>query len=501
GETVALLGPNSPFYVATTLGVTQLGAVTALINTHLTGAPLAHALREARCRLVLVHRRHEEAVRALGLEGVELLVYGPGPFDEESARPGAPLAPVKVESGSDFVYIYTSGTTGLPKPCRVTHGRAVVAGSMFAAAVWRFEPGDKVYCVLPLYHSSGLLLGVGAAIMGGAAVALRESFSARAFWSDAVRYQATGMLYIGEICRHLLATAPGPDDRAHRLRVAVGNGMRTDVWEPFARRFGVPQIREFYAATEAPGGIFNFTGRVGSVGHLPLRHLLPGRLARYDLTTGEHVRDARGRCLDCAPNEEGELLVRISEKPLISGLEFKGYTDEAATRKKILTDVFRPGDRYYRSGDLMRVDEDGFFYFVDRLGDTFRWKGENVSTEQVAQVLLGVAEVAFAVVYGVPLAGREGRAGMAAIELRPGAAFDGAAVFAAVEAHLPSPARPRFVRLVAHIELNASFKPVRAALREQGADPSTLTDPLFVYDESARTYSPLTTQVWSALSL
>ncbi|MCU0657245.1 MAG: AMP-binding protein [Polyangiaceae bacterium] len=494
GDTVALLGPGSPFYVAMQLGATHAGAVAALINTHLSGAPLAHAIRSAEARLLLTHGGLLPLLDGLDLGPVTPVSYGPGPFDDEVrwGDPGA--APVRCRSGDDFVFIYTSGTTGLPKPCRVSHGRAVVAGAFFAQALWGFQPGDKVYCPLPLYHSSGMLLGVGASMLGGVPVALRSSFSARAFWGDVARYGATGFLYIGEICRHLLNTPPCEDERRHRLRVAVGNGMRADVWGPFQQRFGVEQVREFYGATEAPGGIFNLTGRPGSVGRIPLRHLTPGRLARYDTGTGEHLRDDRGFLVECGPGEEGELLVRLSDKPLISGFEFKGYTDEQATRQKILTDVFRRGDRYYRSGDLLRVDEDGYFYFVDRIGDTFRWKGENVSTTEVAEVLGKAPGVLQIAIVGVPVPGMEGQAGLAA--LVPDRGFD-IQNFHTHAAQLPAYARPRFVRLVAGLSATSTHKVQKQQLRSEGVDPARIHDPLFVLLDGR--YQPLSPALWGEL--
>jgi fatty-acyl-CoA synthase len=491
GDTIALLGPNSPMYVAIQLGATHLGAVTALINTHLTGAPLAHALRSSKARLLLVQRRLEGALAGLDLAGMTPCAYGPGPFDDEVARGdvGVPLATCR--SGDDFVYIYTSGTTGLPKPCRVSHGRAIMAGSVFAGMLWGFQPGDKVYCVLPLYHSSGMLLGVGASIMGGVPVALRESFSARAFWHDVVRYGATGFLYIGEVCRHLLNTPSTEDERRHRLRVAVGNGMRADVWGPFQDRFGVPLIREFYGATEAPGGIFNITGRRGSVGRVPLRHLTPARLARYDSAEDRHVRGADGFLQECRPGEDGELLVKLSEKPLVSGFDFKGYTDEKATQQKILTDVFRTGDRYYRSGDLMRVDEDGYFYFIDRIGDTFRWKGENVSTTEVAEALSKAPGVQQIAVVGVHVPGMEGQAGLAAVVAE--GPLDVQA-FHRATLELPAYARPRFVRVVRELNTTSTHKIQKQTLRQDGVNPDTIADPLYVLLDTG--YAPLTPARW-----
>lgn len=494
GDTVVLLGGNSPFYVAAILGATRAGAVAALVNSHLEGAPLAHAIKASKAKVVLVSQPLASRVSA-AQHGVEhVLDYGEGgAFDGLMASaPQTPFEPVPCATSADFVYIFTSGTTGLPKPSRVSHGRTMLAGAAFAEAMWGFETGDKLYCVLPLYHSSGLLLGVGAALIAGVPIALRASFSARAFWTDVHCYQATATLYIGEICRHLLNTEPSPLERGHRLRVAVGNGMRADVWEPFQRRFGIAQIREFYAATEAPGIILNTSGRVGSIGRLPARHLLPMRLVRYDVDTDSHLRDERGQCIECGPGETGELLVRISDAPLSPVFEFKGYTDTKATARKVLTDVFHPGDRFYRSGDLMRVDEDGYFYFVDRIGDTFRWKGENVSTLEVAEALSktdGIKELA---VVGVQVPGMEGQAGLCAVVAD--GAFNTEAFWRAAQG-LPSYAQPRFVRVVSALDVTSTHKIQKSSLKAQGVDPSQVEGPVYIRQEAG--YEPLTPALWT----
>lgn len=495
GDTIALLGPSSPRYVAIQLGATHIGAVTALINSHLSGQPLAHALRSSQARVLIVHQSLRSTIKDIVLDSMDVLYYSPGIFDEEVEQACTIPQRVICRSSDDFVYIYTSGTTGLPKPCKVTHGRAVVAGAVFANVLWDFRPGDKVYCALPLYHSSGMLLGIGASIMGGVPVALRGSFSARSFWKDIVRYGATSFLYIGEICRHLLNTAAVEEERQHRVRVIVGNGMRADVWAPFQERFRIEQIREFYGATEAPGVIFNITGRQGSIGRLPLRHLTPARLARYDITTGQHLRGPDGYLIKCKPGEEGELLIKISDRPLISGLEFKGYTDESATKQKILTDVFRKGDRYYRSGDLMRIDEDSFFYFVDRLGDTFRWKGENVSTTEVAEVLGQAPNVQQITVVGVQVPGMEGQAGLAVIV--PESTLD-LASFQETSRQLPAYARPRFLRIVNQLDTTSTHKIQKQTLRNEGVDPARIHDPLFILLEDQ--YVPLDLPRWGALT-
>jgi fatty-acyl-CoA synthase len=371
GDVVALFAENSPFYIASVLGITRVGATAALVNTNLRGRPLAHAVEVSKAKVVLVSHTLESGLRAceeLCQSLDRILTFDDNPYASLLANTSAtpyPQAPVQAED--DFIYIYTSGTTGLPKPCRVSHARAILAGAGFGPLMYDFRPGDKLYCVLPLYHANGLLLGVSAAMLARVPMAMRRSFSASAFWDDVHRYKATAILYIGELCRYLVNSPPNPKELPNPVRVAVGNGLRPDIWPRFKARFGIENIREFYGATEAPGFIANISGREGSVWL---------RIVQYDVDLDQHLHDSRGFCIPCGDNEVGELLIRVP-KMSAGGLEYRGYTDESATEKKLLRNVFKKGDQYFRSGDLLRRDTDGFYYFVDRIGDTFRWKGES----------------------------------------------------------------------------------------------------------------------------
>ena len=498
GEVVALLGHNSPRYLGLLLAATRVGATVALINYNLRGAPLTHALKVSKARLALV----EESLAPLlpaplseQVPGLAVLRYG-GAQSELDARvrqaPAAAFAPARVSADDDFVYIYTSGTTGLPKPCRVSHSRALLVGTILGQVLFGFQPGDKLYSPLPLYHSSALLIGVATAIAYGIPTALRESFSASAFLADVRRYDATAMLYIGEMCRYLLATPPSPLDSAHRLRVAVGNGLRPEIWTRFRERFAIANVHEFYSATEAPGVLFNLTGVEGSVGKLPLDGLGLYKLARFDVEREELIRDKQGFCVPAAIDEPGELLIRTLEIPLLAGLAFRGYTDAEASSAKVVVDAFSRGDRYFRTGDLLRRDALGFYSFVDRIGDTFRCKGENVSTSEVASVLspaAGAAEVAVLGVHVPPLEGQFGLAVLAGTQ-----DFDAQAFYRAAQ-ELPSYAQPRFVRLVAELETTSTHKQKKASLKREGVDPRTVRDPLFVRTDA--TYAPLTPELYA----
>jgi fatty-acyl-CoA synthase len=496
GDVVALLGYNSPFYIVAVLGISRVGATAALINNHLEGHPLSHAVKVSHARTLLVQKRLEAALRSrsdLSGQLEHVLVYEQGDLERRmSQAPSAPFSRVPVSASSDYVYIYTSGTTGLPKPCRVTHARSLIAGAAFGPLLFQFQPGDKLYSVLPLYHSSALLIGAGSCILSRTPICMREAFSAKAFWSDVRRYNATAMIYIGELCRYLLNTPPSEEEKNNSLRVAVGNGLRADVWEPFQTRFEIAEIREFYSATEAPGAIFNLSGKVGSIGHVPMRRLGKMKLALYDVASDELVRTGQGLCVECGPEQVGELLIKLEEKPRSALGEFRGYTDEQATQKKILHDVFEPGDRYFRSGDLMRFDDKDYFYFVDRIGDTYRWKGENVSTAEVAELLSVAPGVLEATVSGVHVPGMEGQAGLAAVVCKDG--FDANGFWRAAQ-ELPDYAKPRFVRVLGRLSTTGTFKIQKTQLRSDGVDPTKISDPIYFLRDDG--YVRLTPELWN----
>jgi fatty-acyl-CoA synthase len=505
GQTVALLMENRPEYLFAWLGLAKAGATIALLHAEARGAALAHALRESGAQLVLAGAECADALASLDAEqraALEIhvqadpsrpeLALPPGAksLDEEAAgmSPWDPDRRVRaaVRGGDPLFLIYTSGTTGLPKAARFSHSRFMGGGSY--ALLAGFGRHDVLYCALPLYHTVGGVMCVNAVLRTGATLALARRFRASRFWEEAAESGATAFQYVGELCRYLLAQPHGPHDRAHRVRLAVGNGLRADVWAAFQERFRVARIVEFYGATEANVSMVNLAGRVGSVGR-PAPGLAVA-LVRFDPEHEAPLRGPDGRCIPCAQGEAGELLGRISEGRTAAG-RFEGYTSREASEKKILRDVFAPGDAWFRSGDLLRRDAGGFYYFVDRIGDTFRWKGENVSTEEVARALDALPAIAKSVVYGVEVPGAEGRAGMAALLLRPGERFDGAALFAHVEQALAPFARPAFVRLASGLETTATLKLKKGPLREAGFDPLLSPDPVFVRDDARRAFVPL----------
>jgi fatty-acyl-CoA synthase len=342
------------------------------------------------------------------------------------------------------------------------------------------QPSDRLYNCLPMYHSVGGVLAPAAMLAAGGSTVLRERFSASQFWSDIRRWECTAFQYIGELCRYLLHRPQTESETGHRLRIACGNGLAAGVWEAFQQRFRIPQILEFYAATEGGIALFNLQGRPGAIGHIPpyLAHRFMPALVAVDCDTGEPVRDNHGFCMRSGLNEPGELIDKVRSDPASAGSRFEGYTSAAETEKKILRHVFREGDAWVRTGDLMRQDEKGYFYFVDRLGDTFRWKGENVAASEVAQVLCAFGGILHASVYGVAIAGTDGRAGMAAI------VCDGTLDLVALHGHLverlPAYARPLFIRICGEAEVTGTFKYAKGDLVRQGFDPRQCdTDPLY----------------------
>ncbi|MDP8915738.1 MAG: long-chain-acyl-CoA synthetase [Pseudomonadota bacterium] len=497
GEAVALLLPNRLDYIPLWMGLAKVGVVAALVNNNLVGSALAHCVDIAKADHVIVDPEtagalapcRERIGRPVTLWSLDGAVVEPDkgdrPLEPELAaasdtRPDARHRAALI-AGETALYIFTSGTTGLPKAAKVTHVRAQNYMRGFAGAAGA-TPRDRVFIVLPLYHSTGGLCGAGAALMAGGTAVIRKRFSASTFWREVNAEGATLFVYIGELCRYMVNQPEREGERTHRLRLAFGNGLRPEVWDRFQTRFAIPRILEFYGATEGNVSILNFDGRPGSIGRIApyIRRKFNVRLIRFDVETEQPVRDPDGFCIPCPPGEVGEAIGEITAEPRA---QFAGYADPADSAKKILTDVFEPGDRWFRSGDLMRQDADGYFYFVDRVGDTFRWKGENVSTNEVAEALAAAPGVREANVYGVEVPGFDGRAGMASMVVDPG--FDPAALAVHVEAELPSYARPLFVRLQREIETTGTFKYRKADLVADGFDPARVKEPLFFKDPAA----------------
>jgi fatty-acyl-CoA synthase len=503
GDTICLVMQNRPEYAAIWIGLTQIGCVVALINTNLRGAALAQAIGAAAPRAIIAGAGYMDAVAAApgGLAGHATLwsctagaPLPPGAHALDAAgispEPLAPHETPRVLASQTALLIYTSGTTGLPKAARISHYR-VLEWSFWFAGMMDAGPGDRLYDCLPMYHSTGGVAGLGAMLVSGGTVEVRARFSASTFWADVAQTRCTLFLYIGELCRYLLATPPAPAETAHALRLCVGNGLGGDIWTAFAARFHVPRILEFYASTEGNISLYNCEGRPGAIGRVPafMAHRFPVALIACDPHTGEPQRGPDGKCLRCAPGQPGEAIGAILSTAAADPTAFEGYTDAAASGRKILRNVFKDGDAWFRSGDLLMQDTERFFYFVDRIGDTWRWKGENVSATQVAEALRLCHGVTGAVAFGVRLAAADGRAGMAAITVTAG--FDAHRLHADIAARLPAYARPMFVRVCAALEITGTFKTVKTSLVREGYDLGVVRDPVYIDDPAAGTYRRL----------
>lgn len=481
GDVVAVLSKNSPEVVLCMLGIVKLGAIAGMINYHQRGTVLEHSL---------------------GLIDAKILLLQPGMADviesvPETARPSsvvdfdelhqatATLSPAdhavtgEVRADETAYYIFTSGTTGYPKASKMSHHRWHAAMEGIGGMGVRLRHTDTMYAALPFYHNNALTIAVSSAIRAGACLAIGEQFSASGFWDDVVENRATAFCYIGELCRYLLAQPEKPTDRTHAVRVMVGNGLRPEIWEEFTERFGVDRVAELYAASEGNIGFVNVLGIPRSAGFSPLKYLL----VEYDEETGEPVRDADGRVIPVGKRGTGLLLGEINVRA-----QYDGYTDPAASERKIVRDAVKPGDRWFNTGDVVRDQGFAHIAFVDRIGDTFRWKGENVATTEVEAAVNGCDFVAESVAFGVAVPGADGKAGMAAVQLVPGAEFDPEALAEHLLETLPRYAVPLFIRIVDHLEHTSTFKNMRVELRNQGY-LDVGDDPLHVLRGAPATYA------------
>ncbi len=507
GGCVALMMPNCPEYLAIWLGITRVGGVVALLNTNLSGRALAHSIGLVEPQAVIAaHALVSTVAEALPLSEARPRLWCVASEDDEGGGgeevghrlgvagfPAAPLAASespRVTISDRALYIYTSGTTGPPKAANISH-RRIMMWSHWFAGIMQVAPDDRMYDCLPMYHSIGGIVAPAATLIAGGSVAISARFSVKRFWEEVLGWDCTMFQYIGELCRYLTNAPPTDRETEHRLRLCCGNGLRAEVWRNFQARFRIPQIIEFYAATEGTFSLYNLEGKIGAIGRIPayLTHRFPAAIVRIDLETEEPIRDAHGHCIACGRDETGEAIGRIANGGRsVDGL-FEGYTSGADSERKIIRNVFADGDAWFRTGDLMRRDGSGYFYFVDRMGDTFRWKGENVATTEVGEVVTGYDGVAEAAVYGVAVPGTEGRAGMAAIVAD--AAFDIASLGSWLGDRLPAYARPLFVRICDSIEASETFKPKKHRLAREGFDPGAIDDPLYFYDAERRAYVPL----------
>ena len=497
GDTVAVFVRNRAQYVPLWLGLTKVGVIPALLNYQLTGPALAHCLNISDAKILIVDHEMAESFETakqdiklkLKVFGAFGVMAGYENFDAAIADhvPNRPPKTLRegIKAGDQCMKMFTSGTTGLPKAAKVTHVRAQnYMRGMGAGA--RATSKDRMMMVLPMYHATGGLVGMGATISNGGAVIVLPKFSATKFWDEAVKYKATMFTYVGELCRFLLSTPPHELERKHNIRWMIGNGLRPEVWEGFINRFNIPHVIEFYGATEGNASLINLDGPVGAIGRVPnyLKFKFNLEIVRYDVDSNLNPRGSDGFCIMADPNETGELIAEIRNDD--SRFRFEGYETKEATQKKILRNVFKKGDAWFRTGDLLKRDKLGYFYFMDRVGDTYRWKAENVATGEVAAALSRFEGVTQANVYGVQVPGYDGRAGMAAViaEGQP----DMAALKAHIESSLPHYAQPVFLRLSQEAETTSTFKFKKTNLVKAGFDPANISEPLYYANPATDAY-------------
>ena len=502
GNCVAIMFENRPEVLACMVATVKLGAVAGMLNHQQRGDVLAHSIGLVSPRLVVVGdecRQAIDEVRAT-LSSHPLLFWdgeGKSPPGYLSLRTEAawmsdanPAETGSVKLGQPCYYAFTSGTTGLPKAAAMTHLRWSKASVGIGQMSMRLRDDDILYCPLPLYHNNGLNVAFGATMRAGATLALARKFSTSRFWDDIRRHQATSFIYIGELCRYLLAAPESPRDREHSVRVIVGNGLRPEIWDRFQQRFGISHICEFYGASECNVAFVNGFNLKRTAGFCPLAYAI----VEYDIEADRPLRGPNGRMRRVKPGGIGLLISEVTERS-----PYDGYTDSKASAAKLLRNVFRKGDLWFNTGDLVRNQGMRHIAFVDRLGDTFRWKGENVATTEIEGILQSCPGIVEAVVYGVQLPHADGRAGMASITLEPGAIFDPLAVCRHLLASLPSYAVPLFLRLSESQELTSTFKLRKVELKQQAYDPAKVSDPLYVLRDRDQGYERLTPEIFAAI--
>ncbi|XP_055543371.1 long-chain fatty acid transport protein 4 [Wyeomyia smithii] len=512
GDVVGLLLENRPEFVATWLGLSKLGVIIPLINHNLRKNALIHSITVAKCNAVLYGESLAEAVSEISeslpsstalyqINDAPQQTVLPNSKDMttllQSASKELPTTGVKKPDHHDrLVYIYTSGTTGLPKAAVITHARFVFITAAIHI-VSGFRSDDIFYTPLPLYHTAGGMMSCGQALLFGATVVIRKKFSASQYFVDCQKYNCTVGQYIGEMCRYILATPPSAADKAHKIRLMFGNGLRPQIWSQFVERFNIPRVAEFYGATEGNANIVNIDNTPGAIGFVSriIPSVYPISIIRADPATGEPIRGKDGLCQLCKPNEPGVFIGKIiANNP---SRAFLGYVDKSASEKKIVRDIFRKGDSAFLSGDLLSADERGNLFFKDRTGDTYRWKGENVSTSEVEAEVSNAAGYRDTVVYGVEVPNVEGRAGMAAI-LDPERQVDLLKLAQTLKETLPSYARPLFVRLLTKVDMTGTFKLKKLDLQKEEFDPNVIDDALFYLTPNG-TYESLTKEVFEQI--
>ncbi|CAH1711810.1 unnamed protein product [Aphis gossypii] len=523
GEIVALYMESCPEYVCIWLGLSKIGVTVALINNNLRAEALAHSIKVSNCSAVIIGKEQIDALAEIistttddklndlfTKSNVYIKNYNDTALintpisnainlDNElkEVSKSAPETDISEGSSKDqMLYIYTSGTTGMPKAAIMTQSRAIYM-AMGAKHIAGISEHDVVYTPLPLYHTAGGILGVSSVLLGGSTCVIRSKFSASNYWSDCLKYECTVAQYIGEMCRYCLASPPSEADKTHQIRLIMGNGLRPQIWTDFVTRFNIKQVAEFYGATEGNANMMNTTNKVGAVGFIPFigEPFYPVTLIRVDPDTNEPIRGKNNLCIKCKVGEPGLLVGKIRKTTENS---FSGYVEKSASEKKIIKDVFSKGDKVFNSGDVLIRDEYNFYYFKDRTGDTFRWKGENVSTSEVEAAISNIVKLKDCIVYGVEIPHTEGKAGMVAI-VDESNDLDLDKLSAGINKSLPAYARPLFLRIVkTPVSLTGTFKMKKNDVQNDGFDlTKVVEDPL--YFNEGKKFVPLTQELHDSI--
>jgi len=505
GDRVVMFMENRPYFAITLIALNKIGAIGVLINTSLTGDPLIHCINSSDSVKCIVGAERAQPLEEV-LDKINIVQKEDILWVEDTPEYSLPNWATDLKAGIDFdmtdnlpetdkvtaqdiaCYIFTSGTTGVPKAAILPNAKLVAASVNITMAGYRINEEDCMYNCLPLYHSTGLMLGLVAAIQVGAASFVKRKFSASSFWEEAQRFNTTALVYIGELCRYLANQEPSEAEKNNPIVSMVGNGLRPDVWDEFRDRFKVERIIEIYGASEGNALFINLFNKDKTIGMTSA----DVALIEYDVADDKIIKNADGTCKKIMNEDPGLLIVKIGPNAV-----FNGYTDAQASEKKILRDVFEEGDAWFNTGDLIRKVDVGFalgkehYQFVDRIGDTFRWKSENVSTNEVGEILNGYHDVNMSNVYGVKIPGCEGRAGMVAFSLENREHFNWDEFSTYVENNLPKYARPIFVRIIEEMDTTGTFKLKKNDLREQAFDITSITDTVYCLKPNSNTYQPL----------
>jgi len=505
GDKVVLFMENRPYYAISLLALNKIGAIGVLINTSLTGDPLIHCINSSNSVKCIVGAERAQPLQEV-LEDINISKKEDFLWVEDTNEYTLPEWAINLKANLNFddnenldqtnqvtakdvaCYIFTSGTTGVPKAAILPNAKLVAAATNITMAGYRINHEDCMYNCLPLYHSTGLMLGLCAAINVGAASFIKRKFSASSFWQEANKFNTTAFVYIGELCRYLINKEPSEAELNNPIVSMVGNGLRPDVWDTFKERFDIDRIIEIYGASEGNALFMNLFNKNKTIGMTSAEVAL----LEYDVAEDEILKNDEGFCKKITNHDPGLLIVEIGPNAV-----FNGYTDKEASEKKILRDVFKVGDAWFNTGDLIKTVDVGFafgkehYQFVDRVGDTFRWRSENVSTNEVGEILNGYKDVNMANVYGVKVPGCEGRAGMAAFSLEDFEGFNWLEFSEYVENNLPKYARPIFIRIIQEMDTTGTFKLKKNELRDDAFNINKVEDKVFCLKPSSNIYERL----------